>query len=107
MNDVQYSVEFHAVKYKKYKPGSPKHLLKKGGRWQRASKYGGFDNIGYMPNILTDNKAMYELAPNMYLKLKEMSELLTMLDPHTHANIELDCAVYDIEDLLSKVRGDK
>ena len=51
--DIQYSVEFHAVKYKKYKQGAPKHLIDKGGRWQKAGEYGGFDNIDYVPEILT------------------------------------------------------
>lgn len=74
MKDIQYSVEFHAVKFTKYKDGAPKHLLEKGGRWQKAGMYGGFDNIDYVPNILTDNKAMYETAPDMYIEMSNFVE---------------------------------
>lgn len=52
------------------------------------------------------NAHLIAAAPDMYKKLEDMSELLTMLDPHTHANIELDCVVYDIEELLKKARGE-
>tara|TARA_R110001606_G_scaffold385158_1_gene548554 strand:- start:41658 stop:41975 length:318 start_codon:yes stop_codon:yes gene_type:complete len=104
--EIQYSVEFNAVKFTNYKQGAPKELLKKVGRWQKAGAYGGWDNIDYVPQIITTNKPMYECAPDMYHKLKEMSELLTMLDPLTHANIELDCQVYEIEQLLTKARGE-
>jgi hypothetical protein len=51
------------------------------------------------------NQDLIAAAPDMYEKLKEMAELLTMLDPLTHPNIELDCQVYEIEQLLTKARG--
>ena len=64
---------------------------------------------GYEIKPTIEQKANAHLiasAPDMYNKLKEMSELLTMLDPHTHASIELDCVAYDIELLLGKARGE-
>lgn len=52
------------------------------------------------------NAHLIAAAPDMYHKLKEMAELLTALNPLTHANIELDCQVYEIEQLLTKARGE-
>ena len=63
--------------------------------YSRGAEGEGFANAHLMAN-----------APDMYNKLKEMSELLIMLDPLTHANIELDCQVYEIEQLLNKARGE-
>lgn len=39
-------------RWKKYKPGSPKHLLAKGGRWQRLNEYGGWDNVD--PDVMPE-----------------------------------------------------
>tara|TARA_R110002126_G_scaffold222978_1_gene368051 strand:+ start:164 stop:364 length:201 start_codon:yes stop_codon:yes gene_type:complete len=41
------------VKWTAYKPGSTKSLLKKGGRWQQANEYGGWDNCDFDPEALT------------------------------------------------------
>lgn len=71
---MEYSVEFHAVKFTKYKQGAPKKLLDKIGRWQRAGEYGGWDNIDYTPQILTENKRIYEAAPQMHELLKRISD---------------------------------
>lgn len=96
---LQYSVEFNVVRYNKYRSGAPKHLLKLGGRWQRAGLYGGFDNIDYVPSILTDNKAMYETAPAMYKMLLEFKSFAER-QGWDHVLIN------DAEKLLSKARGE-
>lgn len=103
MTEIKYSVEFHAVKYKKYKPGAPKHLLKQGGRWQKAGEYGGFDNIDNVPSILTDNKSMYKAAPAMYDMLNEVSKLRdsNMEDATQWILDNTDDLIY----LLAKARG--
>ena len=61
----------------------------------------GLSGSGKSPESVA-NAHLIKASPDMYNKLKEMSELLTMLDPHTHASIELDCVAYDIELLLKK-----
>jgi len=94
---LQYSVEFNVVRYNKYRSGAPKHLLKLGGRWQRAGLYGGFDNIDYVPSILTDNKAMYEAAPAMYKALEVLSKSAVFRDNHNAMHID---------ELLKTARGE-
>lgn len=100
MSDIQYSVEFHAVKFTKYKSGAPKDLLEKGGRWQKAGIYGGFDNIDYEPCILTNNKAMYEAAPDMY-------ELIIEFKSFAERQGWDHVLINDAEKLLAKARGEK
>ena len=39
-------------RWKKYKPGAPKNLLAKGGRWQCLNDYGGWENVA--PGIEPD-----------------------------------------------------
>lgn len=36
--------ERRPYKWVRYKPGAPKHLLAKGGRWKAMNEYGGWDN---------------------------------------------------------------
>lgn len=93
---VQYSVEFNPVKFTKYKAGAPKHLLEKGGRWQESSPYGGWNNIDYVPDILTDNKSVYECAPEMLAML----EMLLSGDSISDTSIDNEVA-----ELIKKAKG--
>jgi len=37
------------IRWKAYKPGAPKNLIAKGGRWQEANEHGGWDNCEFDP----------------------------------------------------------
>jgi len=52
------------------------------------------------------NANLIAQAPAMYRMLQEQSELMKMLDPQTHPNIEIDAVKYDIDELLAKARGE-
>ena len=52
------------------------------------------------------NAHLIAMAPEMYKELNDLIPLLKYLDPLTHPNIELDCVVSGIEDLLAKARGE-
>jgi hypothetical protein len=96
---IKYSVEFNVVKFTKYKQGAPKHLLEKVGRWQKAGEFGGFENISYVPQILTENKSMYEVAPEMYEILEQCKNDALLYDR--------PIAAEKIDKLLVKARGGK
>ena len=52
------------------------------------------------------NAHLIAAAPNMYKELNDLIPILEYLDPLTHPNIELDCLVDVIKDVLAKARGE-
>ena len=52
---------------------------------------------------LADAK-LFKAAPKLYVELEGLSRLMSMLDSHTHPNIELDAVKDSIETLLAEAR---
>ena len=51
-----------------------------------------------------ERSTLIKTAPKLYEMLVEVSEMMGLLDRHTHPNIELDAVKYDIEKLLEEAR---
>ncbi len=64
--------------------------------------------VDWLPNAegFKANLALFKAAPKMYRLLDDMSNLMVLLDPQTHPNIELDAVKYDIDALLAEARGE-
>ena len=53
------------------------------------------------------NDPAQQSAPEMYDMIKNLSEMIPMLDEQTNPQIEMDAVKHDIDKLLAKARGQR
>ena len=104
---IQYTVDVKAVIYKKYKKGAPVHLLEKGGRWQQAGEYGGFENMSFEPTVFADNHEVFTCAPELLAMLESKLRLIYEGIYYNHHGKPEENKLYtEVLELINKAKGE-
>lgn len=105
---IQYTVDIKAVTYKEYKKGAPTHLLEKGGRWQQAGEYGGFENMSFEPTVLADNHEVFACAPELLAMLESKLRFIYEGIYSTYHGDPVENKLYtEVLELINKAKGIK
>ena len=103
---IQYTVDVKAVMYKKYKQGAPAHLLAKGGRWQQAKEYGGFENMSFEPTVLASNHEVFTCAPELLAMLESKLDLIRCGIGVNYSGDPKENKLYtEVLELINKAKG--